>query len=479
MASYSCEVSSISRGAGRSAPGAAAYRHGARLTDERTGETFDYTRRSGVEAQGLDGAADLAALWRAAEAAEKRKDACVAREVRFSLPCELDTEQRAAVCRDVAAALRERYGVACSWAAHLPGAESDQRNTHCHLLMTTRAVDAAGVFGAKTRQLDTPATRGAEVQAIREIVERAGNDALARAGHARSLDRRSFKARKEAGELPAEALPTRHLGPSATGMERRGVRTSAGDHNRQVARLRAAADEAADLARQIEVERRHVAAEAAAARMRDWQRNPSPAALAIRERLTAPAKRAVEAEALRRLEAQRQAVAVEAARQAEIREATLARAAAALDTARETARALVGAAEARWITTQRSTEAAAVDVAEKAVTVAQAALHAAGDAPPWWAFWRAAARREHEDLVAAVSAAEGTHRAAERVLRRRDEWIDSPAGRIARNAALEAARTAAERQVVLPAQMAHEEALRVAQRSPEPDPDGSGNPKPG
>lgn len=479
MASYSCEVSSISRGAGRSAPGAAAYRHGARLTDERTGETFDYTRRSGVEAQGLDGFGDLAALWRTAEAAEKRKDACVAREIRFSLPHEIDAEERARMCREVAAALRERYGVACSWAAHLPGAEGDQRNNHCHLLMTTRAVDADGVFGAKTRQLDVPATRGAEVQAIREIVERAGNDALARAGHARSLDRRSFKARKEAGELAPEAVPTRHLGPSAAAMERRGVPTSAGDHNRQVARLRAAADEAADVARQIEVERRQVAAEAAAEPIRDWRRDPSAAALAIRSRVTPPAAPAVEAEALRRLEEQRVAAAAEAARQAEIREANLARAAAALEAARETARKCVGAAEARWVNTQRGTEATAVGAARTAWTEAQAALRAAGDAPPWWAFWRAAERRQHEDLVAAVVSAEGAHMAAERALRERDRWLASPEGQVARNGALEAARRAAERQVVLPAQAAYEEALRAAQRPPEARSDGSGDPKPG
>lgn len=472
MASYSCEVSSISRGAGRSAPGAAAYRHGARLTDERTGETFDYTRRSGVEAQGLDGFGDLAALWRAAEAAEKRVNACVAREIRFSLPHEIDAEERVRMCREVAAALRERYGVASSWAAHLPGDEGDQRNNHCHLLMTTRAVDADGVFGAKTRQLDVPATRGAEVQAIREIVERAGNDALARAGHARSLDRRSFKARKEAGELPAEAVPTRHLGPAAAGMERRGVRTSAGDHNRRVRALGLAADQAARLARQIEVERRAVVAEAARPDPDAGEVLTRPAAVAV-----APAE--VEAEALRRLEEQRVAAAAEAARQAEMRESALARAAAALDAARATARKSLRAAEARWVNTQRGAEATAVGASHTAWTEAQAALRAAGAAPPWWAFWRAAERRGHEDLVAAVTAAEDAHRAAERALRERDRWLASPEGQVARNGALEAARRAAERQVVLPAQAAHEEALRAVQRPPEPDPDGSGDPKPG
>src|SRR3546814_15232456 len=70
------------------------------------GLVHDYTRRSGVEdafivvPEGAEWAQDRSALWNAAEAAEKRKDAKVAREYELGLPAELDAGQRRdLVCR--------------------------------------------------------------------------------------------------------------------------------------------------------------------------------------------------------------------------------------------------------------------------------------------------------------------------------------------------------------------------------------------
>ena len=49
MAIYHLSAKPVRRGAGRSATAAAAYRAGAEIADERTGITFDYTRKQGVE----------------------------------------------------------------------------------------------------------------------------------------------------------------------------------------------------------------------------------------------------------------------------------------------------------------------------------------------------------------------------------------------------------------------------------------------
>jgi hypothetical protein len=49
VAIYHLSVKTISRSAGRSATAAAAYRAGVKITDERTGEIHDYTRKGGVE----------------------------------------------------------------------------------------------------------------------------------------------------------------------------------------------------------------------------------------------------------------------------------------------------------------------------------------------------------------------------------------------------------------------------------------------
>ena len=98
MAIYHLSVKPISRSAGRSATAAAAYRAGelgAPIVDERTGDVHDYTRKRGVLSADIvlpDGAPswaqDRPRLWNAAELAEKRKDACVAREYEVALPAE-------------------------------------------------------------------------------------------------------------------------------------------------------------------------------------------------------------------------------------------------------------------------------------------------------------------------------------------------------------------------------------------------------
>ena len=94
MASYHLSVKTVSRATGRSAPAAAAYRTASRIENERDGMTHDYTRRSGVETSfivaptGAAWAEDRSALWNAVEAAEKRKDAKVAREYELALPHE-------------------------------------------------------------------------------------------------------------------------------------------------------------------------------------------------------------------------------------------------------------------------------------------------------------------------------------------------------------------------------------------------------
>ena len=110
VAIFHLSVKPISRSAGRSATGAAAYRAGEKIEDLRTGEIHDYRRKGGVESADLvlpNGApvwaSDRSKLWNAAELAEKRKDACVAREYEVALPSELSPVERQigrASCRE-------------------------------------------------------------------------------------------------------------------------------------------------------------------------------------------------------------------------------------------------------------------------------------------------------------------------------------------------------------------------------------------
>ena len=230
MAIYHLSVKTISRSAGRSATAAAAYRAGAEITDERTGEIHDYTRKGGVESAALilpdnapEWARDRAQLWNAAEQAEKRKNSTVAREFEIALPAELSPEQREKLAHDFARELVKRHGCAADVAIHAPGKEGDNRNHHAHILLTTRRLEPDG-FGEKTRELDDQKTGKVLVTEWRERFATLQNERLREAGHSVQVDHRSL----EAQGIEREA--TRHLGPTATAIERR---TGQPSHKRQ------------------------------------------------------------------------------------------------------------------------------------------------------------------------------------------------------------------------------------------------------
>lgn len=221
MAIYHLSVKTVSRSAGRSATAAAAYRAGVAITDERTGEHHDYTRKGGVVSADLvlpesapAWAADRSALWNAAEQSEKRKNSTVAREFEIALPAELDAEQRRALALDFAGELVKRHGCAADVAVHEGGRGGDERNHHAHILLTTRRLGPDG-FGEKTRELDDQKTGKVLVTEWRERFADLQNDRLRAAGHSVQVDHRTLAAQG------IEREPTRHLGPVASAIERR------------------------------------------------------------------------------------------------------------------------------------------------------------------------------------------------------------------------------------------------------------------
>lgn len=221
MAIYHLSVKAISRSAGRSATAAAAYRAGCKIADERTGEIHDYTRKRGVESADLvlpDGAPEWAAnrpqLWNVAELAEKRKDACVAREFEVALPAELSPAERRRLAVDFAKDMANREGCAVDVAIHAPGREGDNRNFHAHILRTTRKVEADGL-GAKLDTEKAGRKRVDDLEAVRILWANLTNERLRENGIEAQVDHRSLKAQG------IEREPTRHLGPEASGYERR------------------------------------------------------------------------------------------------------------------------------------------------------------------------------------------------------------------------------------------------------------------
>ena len=111
------------------------------------------------------------------------------------------------------------------YAIHHPDAHGDARNHHAHILVTTRTVGPEG-FGFKARNWDNPDA----VKALRLEWALVQNQHLKQhlGPDAPQVSALSLSARGEARE------PTVHLGPSASGMERRGEASDRGEINRRI-----------------------------------------------------------------------------------------------------------------------------------------------------------------------------------------------------------------------------------------------------
>ncbi len=233
----------ISRGDGRSAVLAAAYRHCARMEHEGEARTVDYTAKRGmvheefllppdapewaramIADRSVAGAVE--AFWNTVEAFEKRADAQLAKEFIIALPVELGTAQNVALMREFVANHILSAGLVADWVYH-----DDPGNPHVHLMTTLRPLADDG-FGSKK-----VAVLGEDGAPLRnkagKIVYRlwAGekedflsarqgwldlqNKHLALAGLDVRVDGRSY------AERGLDIVPTTHIGVGAKAMQRR------------------------------------------------------------------------------------------------------------------------------------------------------------------------------------------------------------------------------------------------------------------
>lgn len=222
MAIYRLSADIVRRSAGRTVTAAAAYRAGVLIVDERTGLTFDYRRRRGV----LDAAIlapedapawmhDRARLWNAAELAEKRKDAQLARDIELALPHELTPAARRVLVHGFVRAAFVGAGMVADVAIHASGREGDARNVHAHVLLTLRAIAGGDDFGPKVRAWN----ESAQLDHWRALWAAHVNQALDQAGEVARVDHRSLEAQG------IDRVPQIHLGPAVCEMQRRGIAT--------------------------------------------------------------------------------------------------------------------------------------------------------------------------------------------------------------------------------------------------------------
>jgi len=254
IAIYHWNIGIVSRGKGKSAVAAAAYRSGEKLTNEWDGMTHDYTRKGGVVHTEImlpphapPSFADRSTLWNSVELYEKAGNAQLAREIDAALPTELSREEQIRLVREYCSSQFVSRGMCVDYAIH----DTDSGNPHCHIMLTMRPLDGRGAWAAKSKKEYDLDENGERIRLPSgryktHKVDLTGwndkdntllwrkawadytNDFLERNGSPERIDHRSN------AERGIDELPTVHMGVAACQMEKKGIATEKGELNRSI-----------------------------------------------------------------------------------------------------------------------------------------------------------------------------------------------------------------------------------------------------
>lgn len=254
MAIYHCSIKIISRGKGKSAIAASAYRSGEKIINEYDGIIHDYTKKGGIVYKEImlpnRAPAELinrSVLWNSVEKIEKSKNAQLAREIEVALPVELNREQQIQLVKEYV----KKNFVSCGMCADFAIHDKKDGNPHAHIMLTMRPLEKSGEWGAKSkkeyildknnqkiilkngnyksRKVDTVDWNNKEKAEVwREAWADCINRSLEKQKIQRKVDHRSYE------RQGIEQVPTIHIGVSATQMEQRGIPTEKCERNRQI-----------------------------------------------------------------------------------------------------------------------------------------------------------------------------------------------------------------------------------------------------
>ena len=203
MAIYHLAAKVISRGQGRSAIAAAAYRAGERITCLRTGLTFDYRLKKEVAYRHIfapknspEWVKDRSRLWNEVELAEKRRDSQLCREIELALPHELSMKAQIAILEEYVLKQFVKQGMVADVALH-----AKEGNAHAHILLTLRHITPQG-FGQKCRTWNTTD----QIEQWRFAWASHANRKLSAVGSKARIDNRSLE------DQGIQRLPTVHEG---------------------------------------------------------------------------------------------------------------------------------------------------------------------------------------------------------------------------------------------------------------------------
>ncbi|MDJ0717323.1 MAG: MobQ family relaxase [Prochloraceae cyanobacterium] len=259
MAIYHFSAQIISRSGGKSATASAAYRAREKIYDQRTKQTFDYRYKGQADhcqilapAHAKSWVYDRELLWNKVEAAERRKDSQLAREINVALPIELSRDEKIQLGLSFVKNQYVSIGMVADVAFH----DLDSHNPHFHVMLTTRQLEGEG-FASTKEKAWRPDFAYKKAKSDLLVIERAAwqdyaNAALEKAGRVERIDRRTLEAQG------IERLPQIHLGAQVAAMEKRGIRTATGDLYRRIDSVNA---EIAKLQIKLDINRHQIQAE--------------------------------------------------------------------------------------------------------------------------------------------------------------------------------------------------------------------------
>ncbi|MGX7070335.1 MobQ family relaxase [Gemella bergeri] len=254
MAIYHLCIKIISRGKGKSAVAASAYRSGEKIKNEYDGIVHDFTRKGGIAHTEIilpqnapQEFSDRGILWNSVEKIEKSKNSQLAREIEVALPKELNREKQIELIREYVKENFVKVGMCADIALH----DKNDGNPHCHILLTMRPLNEDKTWGAKSKKEYILDENGEKVklkngnyktrkintvdwneqykaEEWRKAWADITNKYLEENSIREKIDHRSYQ------RQGIEQIPTIHLGVSASQMEKKGITTDRGNINREI-----------------------------------------------------------------------------------------------------------------------------------------------------------------------------------------------------------------------------------------------------
>ena len=251
-------VDIVSRSKGESVIAKAAYNARDKLKDDYYGKTHDYSKKDDLVFSKIFLPEHIPKefskreyLWNEVEKIEKSKNSQLARNLLFTLPRELNEEDRIKLISEFIEENFTSKGMIADCNIHNPTASDNEEQPHAHILLTLREIDEKGNWKPKSRKEYILDENGEKIKLKsgnyksrkvnlndwnepdkakewRENFSKKANEYLERNNIQKRIDPRTFE------EQGREELPQIHLGTKSFQMEKKGIQTERGNHNRKI-----------------------------------------------------------------------------------------------------------------------------------------------------------------------------------------------------------------------------------------------------